>query len=232
MTREMESSNELGTGITTALAHEIKNPAAVAMAHVNLLRRILEETPDSLEIAETPEISESPQNPLCHHLNHIEQSLLDICDLVQDMLTAVYSPLEPYEIDIYYVLAEILDTYRAAWPGISFSMTANPPLTCLGQESTLRMIFTNLLKNAVEAVEHGNDIQGHITIRAAHREQDRNFLTVTICDNAPFDGNHGEKLYGNGLGLAICRHLLKQLGGKLHISQSKGGGWVATVILP
>ncbi|MDR0273140.1 MAG: HAMP domain-containing histidine kinase [Clostridiales bacterium] len=193
--------------MSTALAHEIKNPAAVALAHVNLLRL------------------ENNEEDFSHHLNHIEQALNNICDLVRDMLVATHNRSEAYEVDLHKILADILEIYRAAWPDISFSLNIpNEFLPCYGHETSLRMIFSNLIKNAVEAIE-ASEHPGEIEITVA-REND--FLNVIIIDNGNFadseDYDSHEKPHGNGLGLAICRNLANGLGAQLLTSAAENGG--------
>jgi signal transduction histidine kinase len=190
--------------MTAALAHEIKNPAAVALAHVNLLR-----------------LSGEEEN-LSHHLNHIEASLTNICDLVRDMLASAYVRSETYEVDLYRILAEILDTYCAAWPEISFEICAeDAALPCYGHETSLRMIFSNLIKNAVEAIETSRIGGGEIKITAAKQD---GFLNVTIYDNAANSTDtNTEKPHGNGLGLAICRSLANGIGAQLFAAHKPHG---------
>lgn len=204
--------------MSAALAHEIKNPAAVALAHVNLLRL------------------ESPDEKITHHLNHIENALNDICGLVREMLQVACNRDDAYEIDLYRILAEILETYRSAWPEISFSLNLaeihalelsdEPVLPCFGHETSLRMIFSNLIKNAVEAVEFA-EIAGEIKIDAEYAED---FLKITICDNGA-SCESAQKPHGNGLGLTICQSLANGIGATLSSKTAKTGGRVVTVRL-
>ncbi|MCL2840482.1 MAG: HAMP domain-containing histidine kinase [Defluviitaleaceae bacterium] len=197
--------------MTGALAHEIKNPAAVALAHINLMRQ--KQT--------------TPTHGLEPHLNHIEQALMDICELVQDMLYAVYNFSEPYAVDVTDMFHEMLEIYRAAWPSISFSLNTSTQLTCIGQESSIRLVFSNLIKNAVEAVEGVES--ACIEISASNTGK---FLNISIYNNGAVEGSM-TKSHGNGLGLAICRHILTQLGGHLQIDTShQKEGFTITVALP
>jgi signal transduction histidine kinase len=184
--------------MTAALAHEIKNPAAVALAHVNLLR---------LEQGEEE----------CVHLNHIERALNNICCLVREMLITSQTRSELYEVDILKILNEILETYRAAWPDISFLLNAEDSnLSCCGHETSLRMIFSNLIKNAVEAIEAGTVRTGTIEINA-HKCEDN--IKIRISDNAIHSA--AEKPHGNGLGLAICRNLANGLGAQISVDKDR-----------
>ncbi|MCL1877817.1 MAG: HAMP domain-containing histidine kinase [Defluviitaleaceae bacterium] len=192
---------------TTALAHEIKNPAAVALAHVNMLRL------------------DGEDEDLTHHLNHIENALTNICDLVRDMLAATQDRSELYDVDLGRILADILEIYRAAWPDISINFNENELLFCLGHETSLRIIFSNLIKNAVEALEGREG--GVIEIFARGGDEG---LVVTVSDNGNIDQAR-EKPHGNGLGLAICRNLANGLGADFCATPLETGGLAVTVKL-
>lgn len=193
--------------ITTALAHEIKNPAAVALAHVNLLR-----------------LDGKQDKNLMHHLNHIENSITGICKLVQDMLTATHPHDESAEADLHKILTDILETYRAAWPQITFAFDADhhTALPCLGNATSLRMIFSNLIKNAVEATEAAA-VNGTITIDTFYTADN---LTVVISDT----GTATQKPHGNGLGITICQTLAAGIGAHLS-AEPHDGGHTVTVSL-
>jgi len=197
------------TDLATALAHEIKNPAAVALAHLNLLR-----------------ITENVDEAITHHLDHIEAAITEICKLVHEMLTATHTCDNPTETDLCIILDDILHTYRAAWPGITFEFFASPQiLLCHGSATSLRMIFSNLIKNAVEAIEMSG--AGTIEISAFASEET---ITVSITDDAVCMAQ--EKPYGNGLGLAICQNLAAGLGAQLSVAHTETGGCTVTVALP
>jgi signal transduction histidine kinase len=150
------------------------------------------------------------------------------------MLGAVHNQSEAYEVDLKKVLSEILETYRAAWPDILFRLNISETacglgggaeLPCYGHETALRMIFSNLIKNSVEAVE-ASETTGEIEINAAYHDD---FLNITIRDSGVFDNS--QKPHGNGLGLAICRSLASGLGARLSVSQTKEGGCAVVVSL-
>jgi len=209
------------TEMAAAFAHEIKNPTAVALAHVNLLRR------DGMS-----EI----------HLNHIEDALHDINDLVVEMLTDIPEGIgreAAYEVDLLKILEEILEIYRAAWPHIAFSLELPPSaesLLCIGNETSLRMIFSNLIKNAVEAVEAfgGGDNSEHFHTKAGEIRIAARYaadaLYITITDNGSFKP-HAPKPGGSGLGLAICRNLAGGIGANLHAERTDSGGLAVSIML-
>jgi len=194
--------------IIAALAHEIKNPVALAMAHIELARLV----PDNADAIRA-------------HLTHIQQALADINDLVHEMLFASYGDAPFHDINIHELLEEMLEAYRVAWPGISFVMDLTEPIIFHGQEQFLRMIVSNLLKNSVEAVNNAT-YPGHVIVIA---EMEGGRLHLSVCDNGLSNGN---KPNSNGLGLAICHKLTARMNGMIEISVGESGGCVADVWLP
>lgn len=192
------------TDFSTALAHEIKNPVALAMAHVELARLSLEDTTHTKA-----------------HLSHIERALTDINNIVQDILFATYGNKPPIEIDVHEMLSEILNAYRVAWPGISFSLTAEPLLIYI-QEDFLRMILTNLLKNAVEAADQTP--HGFVLVSVKSTPQN---LNITITNNATTQ----QKPYSTNLGISICHHLAAKINSHVDIIIEENG-CEATVYMP
>jgi len=190
--------------LKTALAHEIKNPAAVAMAYVGLIR----------QESDSPLISE--------YCNRIQQNLTDISELVQEFLLAPIQS-DTYTIDLSDILSEMLNEYSAALPDITFFLDAKPPLTCHTQEQYVRLIFSNLLKNAVEAAGEG----GIITIYATTVYGYLHTVLHNTCGT-----RKSPNRYSSGIGLGVCTWLVQQLGGEFHIEESGNDGCMATVSLP
>ena len=195
--------------LAAALAHEIKNPAALALAHVSLLRnrRDLQGIGDSCD--------------------HIEEALENICNLVQEMLLVTYGKPPAYEFDLEDMLIDMLEAYQAACPKIGFkfeTMAAYKGLMYHGEEVYTKMIFSNLIKNAVEAVGAEGEISLHLSPNI------NGYISVIIQDSG--SRRTIPKPHASGLGLAICRWLLGRVGGKLELSILAEGGCEASVLLP
>ena len=199
--------NESLSELAAALAHEIKNPAALALAHVSQLRK----RADLHGIGDT--------------CDHIEEALEKICFLVQEMLFATYGTAPAYEFDLADNLMDMLEAYQAAWPHISFSIEASAEgLPYHGQETYVNIIFSNLLKNAVEATGGTGNIMVNINPAPSH-------VLVSIQDSG--SDNPALKPHASGLGLAICKWLLSRIGGQMELHSSQaGGGCEAKVLLP
>jgi len=192
--------------LATALAHEIKNPAALALAHINLLRK----RSDLHGIGDT--------------CDHIEEALEKICSLVQEMLFATYGSTPAYEFDLADNLLDMLETYQAAWPNCVFSLEAPAEgLAYHGEETYVNIIISNLLKNAVEATGG----TGHVMINLHPAPE---HVLVEIRDNGTEPPV--SKPHASGLGLHICKWLLNRMGGRLEMHCPPGGGCEAKVMLP
>jgi len=198
--------NETLSELAAALAHEIKNPAALALAHVSQLRKR----------ADLKGIGDA--------CDHIEEALEKICHLVQEMLFATYGATPAYEFDLADNLMDMLEAYQAAWPNICFSMEAPADgLTYHGEEAYVNIIFSNLLKNAVEATGGNGHVMINLCVKSKH-------VLVSIQDSG--SGNKAPKHHSNGLGLAICKWLISRAGGAVELKSLVDGGCEARVQLP
>lgn len=200
-----------------AVAHEIKNPVALAMANVALIRL-------------TDDLDE-----MSGYCDRIERALMSINTLAQRLLCP--EDAESRAFDIAVLLETLTDEYRAAWPGITF-YTGLPshPLAFEGDEARIRMVFTNLLKNAVEAAGPNGRVE--VLAEAADSE-----VTVCIRDSGSGlneeamsripSGRYSTKPGGSGIGLMICRSLVEGFGGRFGLHNKEGGsGCEAVVVLP
>ncbi|HPK66680.1 MAG TPA: sensor histidine kinase, partial [Thermoanaerobaculia bacterium] len=104
--------------------------------------------------------------------------------------------------------------------------------TALADPEHLRLIFDNLLDNALEADSE------RIEVRARRR---RNGIELSILDRGPGPGPDPEQLFepyvtskasGTGLGLPLARSLAVANGGSLRLVPRAGSGTEALLWLP
>jgi CheY-like chemotaxis protein len=113
---------------------------------------------------------------------------------------------------------------------------ASRGLTVRGDATELREVFTNLLKNSLEALDRG----GVITL-AAERKDGK--IRVEVADDGPgipseilskvfdpFFTTKGER--GTGLGLCLCQQIVERHGGEIRLASDQVTGTTATVSLP
>ena len=111
--------------------------------------------------------------------------------------------------------------------------------TYAGNESLMMHVWINLIDNAIKF----DPVGGKLILRL-RRADDR--LTVTVADNGPgipdearehiferfyqADGSH--RMEGNGLGLALVKHILRHCGGEISVESRENEGSRFIVTLP
>ena len=112
-----------------------------------------------------------------------------------------------------------------------------PPI--VGHRSQLQEVLTNLLQNALEAMDASQDHRRVLTVRT-RRDGDKAIIEVE--DTGPgVDATRLDKVFepfvttkpgGMGLGLAICRTIVDRHGGQLSASPARPRGTVFRMVLP
>jgi signal transduction histidine kinase len=109
--------------------------------------------------------------------------------------------------------------------------------------ASLQRVMTNLLNNAIDAMETGGTVS--LTTRLTQPpESPRRGIVVEVIDTGAgipadllpkvfnlFVSTKSEAL-GTGLGLAICQEIIKAHGGSIHISSQVGEGTCVRIFLP
>ena len=114
---------------------------------------------------------------------------------------------------------------------------AEDKLSVLAHPSELREVFTNLLRNAVDAIEG----EGRVTVRT-RSERERWHVAEVEDTGQGMDTEVQGKLFlplfttkgalGTGLGLATCYTILRRYGGDIEVKSAKGAGSIFSVTLP
>ncbi|HEV7223011.1 MAG TPA: protoglobin domain-containing protein [Pirellulales bacterium] len=205
--------------VAGGVAHELRNPLnAVKTSAYYLLN------------AKTPSADKTRE-----HLERIERQI-DLADRVITALSdfARLPAPELHPVCVETCIGEVLELNPLpAGITVSFDYAAQlPPV--LGDARQLQIVFSNLLRNARDAMPNG----GLIAIAAQQAEQD---VAVTISDTGvgiPREslGRIMEPLYstkarGIGLGLPITRSIIDKHGGQLQVASEFGSGSRFTVRL-
>lgn len=120
---------------------------------------------------------------------------------------------------------------------IDFTLTCQPEsIDMNGDKNQLSQVLLNLLKNSMQALEGKTD--GTISIHA--QQDDR--ISIDITDNGPgilpelqekvFIPFFTTKSEGTGIGLSLCKQIIRNHGGHLAIQESQPGKTVFHIDIP
>jgi len=153
--------------------------------------------------------------------------------------TAAPTPVAPLVSDVLEGLGRDLQK-----DNIAVRMDIPADLTAYIPPDTIRQVLFNLVLNARQAML---DRRGTLTLSARASAPDR--IEISVADTGPgIRPEHLARLFepffstkgaadrtdrgGAGLGLSICKRLLDDCGGTIHVNSQYGSGAVFTISLP
>jgi signal transduction histidine kinase len=207
--------------VGASVAHELRNALAVAESSLYLARRDMAD-PDRL-------------------VRHLDQVTIEI-RRAQRVIGSVLglargeSPTrEPASV------AALVDSSRRAVvlpTNVTFAVSIDPPdLQVRCDAVLLERVFANLYLNAIAALaSRGRGAISTVVTQTAfgaevHVEDDGPGVEPHL-ESAIFDPLFTTSGGGTGLGLALCRAIVKAHGGDLTVSRARGGGARFTFALP
>jgi signal transduction histidine kinase len=213
--------------LAAGLSHELRNPLAVIVLHVDLLAEELRQpSPDSAtEIALA--------------LTEIKAHLARVDDLVEDYLSLVRgSTLQqtPMELSLLVTQCahEILPALAAH--GITLRLDAVDQLGMVAlHPHSFRRVLVNLVHNAVDAMPQG----GTLTLQGRRQAATVSLAVQDTGSGIPpehltqiFEPLHTTKPGGTGLGLYIVQEVVAAHGGQVAVQSTVGAGTIFTILLP
>jgi HD-like signal output (HDOD) protein/signal transduction histidine kinase len=202
-----------------SLAHEVNTPLSIIRNYLTVLdRKVSKKESIASEIA------------IIH----------DEIDRVTALINNVAHPDIPAPeglADLGAAIRDVVALLREAEfvpPTVNVTLQAldTAALEVAGDKGMLKQIFLNLVKNAVEALPGGGQID--IVCKGFNRQDNKLYLAVAVSDNGPgLPADVLARLYtpvrstkgGNhrGLGLSIVHGLVKKLGGHMVCHSGKNG---------
>jgi signal transduction histidine kinase len=148
------------------------------------------------------------------------------------------APVERFPLDVNRSIADIVESMRgyADESGIGLEAKfAAEPVVIEGDVFALGRVYRNLITNAIQATQPG----GRVTVTTV---RDRDKVEVSVSDTgsgipqerlaAIFDDFVTTKKRGLGLGLAISKRIVEQLGGTITVASEMGKGTTFTMRFP
>lgn len=238
---ELEAQIRFKDRIVAMLAHDLRNPLTAASIAI-----------DTLDMGHTP-LAEGQKPKLSFELTaqvlrHAKTQIRAIDRMITDILQTAKGAtadlqIQPQETDLRRLLTDVLE-------GMAGKIDANQQTVTLEIPQDLPSVYidfgqvqrvlSNLLDNAIKYTPRG----GSISITAFHRTTQK--IQVAIQDTGPgiplenqdrifeesFRLKRDEEKDGYGLGLALCRRILRAHYGRIWVESSPGEGSQFVFTLP
>jgi len=223
--------------VARRIAHEIKNPLTPIQLSAERLKRKYQSKLD-----DDSGLFAQCTDTIIRHVGDIGH-MVDEFSAFARMPAAVLRPA-----DLMSIVREAVMLQRTAFPHIAFAVEAPTNLRIKCDSRQLNQALTNVLKNAVEAVDArygapgANESLGKVQVQVAETADE---ILVHVIDNGiGLPQEERERLTepyvttrakGTGLGLAIVKKILEDHGGALTLTDAPnevGNGAMITLHLP
>jgi two-component system nitrogen regulation sensor histidine kinase NtrY len=213
--------------VARRIAHEIKNPLTPIQLAAERLQRRYGKT------------IEENDGVFAQLTDTIVRQVGDLRRMVDEFSSFARMPKPVFHHESLIDLArQSLFLHEVAHPDISFRLDApdSAPLVC--DRRQIGQALTNIVKNAVEAIEAREEGSppGEISFVLDRGER---LLTATIADNGiglPLERDRIVEPYmttrarGTGLGLAIVKKIIEEHCGTIAFADRPGGGTIVTIV--
>ncbi|MEP7221176.1 MAG: ATP-binding protein [Novosphingobium sp.] len=222
--------------VARRIAHEIKNPLTpIQLATERLNRRYRK------QIINDPELFEELTSTIIRQVGDLRKMVDEFSSFAR-LPKPVFRREDPVDL-----ARQALFLQEVARPDLDFSFALQPGNgnrpgedVILCDRHQFGQAMTNVIKNAVEAVEAKArnapiDYRGNIALALTQEEQ---MISVTVTDNGvglPKDRERIVEPYvttrekGTGLGLAIVNKIVEEHGGEMSFDSVEGGGTRVTL---
>jgi len=223
--------------MSAGIVHDLKNPLSIINQASGWAGVVVEDAKG---------LTQEDRSELSHTLKEIEEQT-SRCRRITDQILEFVRETKPETIE--FDLKELIrETVRYLQPEISYPpieivyrFEETAPLTVATDFKLLQQVCVNLLSNAIYAIREKEDGKGRIEI-GIDDEAER--VILSIQDDGPgIPRDVQERIFdlfyttkpagkGTGLGLPICRNIMRRLGGDLSFQSQVGSGTQFFVAIP
>jgi signal transduction histidine kinase len=221
---EVKKNLALMGDVSAHLAHEIRNPLAAISGSAQVLRK---EMPLSDEQGKLMDII-------------IDESKRVSFSLEQFLNLATPAPRTFYEIDLSALLDETIVLLKASGElNGAYHLGGNyldAKIKYMGNRSQFKQVFWNILRNSIQAMPDGGDLNINFSERAGEG------IRLSFADTgAGISLDTKEKIFepffsgskdGRGLGLSVVRRIIDDYNGNIRVSSQPGRGTEIVITLP
>lgn len=192
------------------LVHEIKNPLAICKGYLSMLN----------------------SNNLERYKDIISCNLQESLNILNNYLDTRKMCIQKDIMDINLLMESIIDNYKNICHVNFKYISLYDELLINGDYDRLKQVFNNIIKNSIEASSKNISISVKIV---------KNDVLISILDdgsgiNDLLKVNNGSsytnKINGNGIGIIVCREIIKAHGGSIKYDNNIDTGCRVIIKLP
>lgn len=207
-------------------AHEIKNHVSI----ISLYSKIIEKRIDGIEM------DEERRKSIENSIESIQNAAFTISSFISELRSYSAPILSEKQLSAVVNDAVTLVAPKANDKNISIESFVDESFRVHIDEIKMRSVILNVLYNAIDSIE----THGRITLKS--EALDKNSVKLIIKDSGSgipeeiihqiFEEGYTTKIDGNGLGLPICKKLMKEQYGDIILSKSNSNGTEFEIIIP
>ena len=229
-TQRLRRSNEALQRIAYIASHDLQEPIRMVVCYNQLIERTLL---NKLDESEKEYIHYSVQGS-----RRMQALVADLQALAENLNREPVTRKQPVDLDPLVTAAR--DDLRLMMEETNAKLECEHLPPVLGEPVELKQVFQNLISNALKYRREG--VPPLIVIRGKVRGDD---VLISVTDNGigidpkfsdyifePFKRLHGSDYPGSGIGLALCRNVIEDHGGKIWFESREGGGTTFYFTLP
>ncbi len=208
------------------VAHEIKNPLTPMKLSIQYLQKSINNNSENVK-----ELTANVANTLIEQIDHLSKIAADFSQF------ANIDNKKIELVDLHHTIGSLIELYKSnpkaeiVWNSVEGSVVMKTDKTHMNR------LFTNLLTNAVDACSGKKNC-----IITISEQRKKDSILISVKDNGAgiradmrskiFTPNFTTKTSGTGLGLAMCKSITEQAGGKIWFETEEGVGTTFYVQLP
>jgi PAS domain S-box-containing protein len=228
---ELAHANRIATmgQLSASIAHKVNQPIAAALMNAGTAARWLARQPPNLE-----EVGKAIE-----HIIKDGKRAADVASRIRNF--SQKPPAQNGVVEINEAILEITGPTRVATSEHSVLVKMQlsdglPPI--VGDRVQLQQVILNLIMNAIEAMSEVTEGSRELLITS---EAGPGSVLVAVSDSGPglpanpehlFEAFYTTKASGLGMGLAICRSITQNHGGRLWATPNEPHGAVFCMLLP
>ncbi|MFH0985733.1 MAG: PAS domain-containing protein [Candidatus Omnitrophota bacterium] len=218
--------------LLAAVAHELNNPLA---------------TLEGLGVRVAQFFAKGDTTHAAESFSAIQDVILHLKKTLKDFLLSVRAEKSSEGMSVFPIARAIEKAVEFNSLAITSSQVVahqrvDDSLRVYANESKMIRVFSNLIKNAIDAPNGMGDKQITITAEKSADQVGKKFIKIKVRDNGigaessegwflPFRTSKSER-NGNGLGLTIVKTLITEIGGSVTARTAVGKGTVIEIVVP